>query len=951
MSTGISAEGFALGRKLAVALLWTTLAATGGSAAGPPLRCAILIESGPEGAAAVALPAIEQALLGMGGLTFVERVEVEEVLRERQLQGLFGPEAGRRRAEAGKLLKADILFLLRGAEKPKPHVDVVACETRGGLRLCNQSVPISEDIPAVAKRVEQLAEGAVRKQGEAIRGIFAAPPFVSNDLGYESDHLKSGYARLVEQLLLEREGVVVVELAEARSIGREQLLGGGEGVERRLPLYLAGEFRHDGAPGHRRAKISIALTRGETRLGTAERAGLAAEAEAGFVREAVARLVDAAIHTAPPPPDPSAEAKGLAARSATFERLENWDEAAALIEASLLLVPDQDDLRHRAVIVYGYLARRSLLAGGERTIDQVHAGEAQYFRGLEHLEAFLRAVGDLRPYREVGQTDFMWRFHHSTNAWTIWGHPTREVLDALEVGRKREQEALVRIARMRARAGRGDEAIYMTWAASGPPAETYDVLFAAIKDLLDVPGTAARVTRLATHGYSPDVLLSPEGRAFLDRVATLPDDEARAAAGRLKRQLPAFAEETARRRDQLEARLRPTPPDEGPQDVTFRRLVLPYTTADGRTEALDRFGGCISAGDGTDVFLAAGSLFRMRAKGRLEPIMEAGAPRLGVDAACFDGRFLWASLGAPYQVPALLVVDPQTGRSAEFTAADGLPAKAAGGPEGKFTPNTLAVAPVSPGKVCVAGYFGRTYLAIAGFSPGAGKSFQIFHEAREAPQPEDRLQWRRTTIRFAPRYLLPIVGKVRPDAPSETRILIGRDEANIDAWYHPLLVDPDRQAVEVLRDPIDPADPKAYSVHDGGLYWAWPDLKHLDPARNLKSLWRVGFPDFSRTLVARDAYQGRADRASAGIFPDRSVLAAERLFVAEKSEGPYRALSGITPNRAGLTCQLLPSHHYGLLLRTFDNALYVVEFRDRPGPVAGGTPSARPQPAELKPPR
>ena len=48
------------------------------------------------------------------------------------------------------------------------------------------------------------------------------PPFVGNDLTYEFEHLKSAYARLIEQALLEQKGIVVVEIAEAeytRAVG------------------------------------------------------------------------------------------------------------------------------------------------------------------------------------------------------------------------------------------------------------------------------------------------------------------------------------------------------------------------------------------------------------------------------------------------------------------------------------------------------------------------------------------------------------------------------------------------------------------------------------------------------------------------------------------------------------------------------------------------------------
>ena len=54
------------------------------------------------------------------------------------------------------------------------------------------------------------------------------PPFLSDDLTYEHDHLKTAYARLVEQTLRSRPGVLTVELEEAHAIAREVRLTGDE---------------------------------------------------------------------------------------------------------------------------------------------------------------------------------------------------------------------------------------------------------------------------------------------------------------------------------------------------------------------------------------------------------------------------------------------------------------------------------------------------------------------------------------------------------------------------------------------------------------------------------------------------------------------------------------------------------------------------------------------------
>ena len=77
--------------------------------------------------------------------------------------------------------------------------------------------------------------------------VVAVPPFVSNDLGYQFEHLKGAFAKLAESVALDRKGVVVVELAEAEALAKEIALAApGAKVERPAPLYLVGEYRHDG---------------------------------------------------------------------------------------------------------------------------------------------------------------------------------------------------------------------------------------------------------------------------------------------------------------------------------------------------------------------------------------------------------------------------------------------------------------------------------------------------------------------------------------------------------------------------------------------------------------------------------------------------------------------------------------------------------------------------------
>lgn len=905
----------------------------GAAGAGPRVpTCAILAESAANPAAGATLPVVEARLLGMGGVTFVERAEVEKLLRERQLQALLGPEAGTGRAAAGRLLKADLLVLLRGADAPKPHIDVVACETAGGLRLCNLPVPLSGDPQADAEQVGRIVARVFRERGGAIRGVVAVPPFVSNDLTYDFDYLRSGYAQLIERMLTERAGVVLVELAEARAIGREQAVAGGPGVERALPLYLLGEYRHEGSGDRRTVRIDLTLKRGAKAVASLASGPIPPTDAAEFLRGGVGRLVDGAIGTRPPEPDPQAEAKELAARAETYQRLENWEEAAALLEASLLLDPGDIEVRHQAVIVAGRLASRSPRQGGRPSLDEARRSVAEFFRGMEHLEFFLRRVGDLRPFQQAGQSNFIAQFLNTGFGLVIQRHPDPEIAAVQAEGERRYREALLGLARLRARDRRGDEAYYLSSALSlRPQAERFDAAIRMLEELRDLPGAARRVNQFGTGGYSPDILGTPEGRRYLDRVAALPDPEARAEAARLKASLAGFDEQAAKHKVFFDSVMKPVAADPGEQDVAFRRLELPLDGAPGIIRPIRDIQGCIPAGGGVDAFWGQGSVFLMKEKGRLRRAWFAGEANASPSALCFDGRYVWAAIQRHAKAPRLIVIDPRGGEVGEIAREDGLP-----GVEDQrrdlFVTESLSLAPIAPGRVLLAGFFGRTYLAVATYGAEAGKSVKVFHEAREAPNNEDAEQWRRTTAHFQPGYLLTIDGRPGPGRPVERRMLIGRSPPNIESCYHPLLVDPGRLTVEVLQDKVNPGVQASFGVHDGGAFWAWPAQRRDGNQTILPDLWRVGFPDFKRTRVAGALFEGKCERYSVAFRGDGVLVASDRLCTAESPRGPYRRLAGVLPDaRPTSSPALLASNHYGILLKMDQSAVYRVEFRGESG--------------------
>jgi hypothetical protein len=219
---------------------------------------------------------LEAKLLANNKRTWVERVHVDKVLAELEVQSVFSPEGGRKRVGLGKLLKAGVLVMLRAGEYPDDkklkHVQIVVCETRYGLRLANAAVPLTGESDSQVTAMEAVIDGAFAKLSEKITDVCAVPPFLNNDLDFKYDHLKAAYARLLENHLLQRKGILLVELAEAQSIAKEaSLAGDGTKLERWLPLYFLGAFRNEGTVTQHRVAFDLKLQRGDETVGSKQK--------------------------------------------------------------------------------------------------------------------------------------------------------------------------------------------------------------------------------------------------------------------------------------------------------------------------------------------------------------------------------------------------------------------------------------------------------------------------------------------------------------------------------------------------------------------------------------------------------------------------------------------------------------------------------------------------------
>ena len=940
-----------------LAALAALVAAANPPGVGAAPTCAVLADRSLAGGNLAYVALAEQRLIASGRVELLDREEVARALDERQLQLLFGSPAVAQRSAVGRRLKADLLVMVRAVATPAPALEVVVSETRLGLRLGTQSVPIAGGVEAGAAAIEVQVLAALAKQAERIREVCAVPPFLSQDLTHRFDYQQRAYAKLVEQMLLERKGVLVVELEEARAIAREFALADAPGaVARDLPLYFLGEFRDEGEAARRKVSIRLALKRGDRDVGAVARGDLPPEDAPGSLRAAVGEVLAKVDGAAPPAVDPAAEARQLAARAEDFARLGNWPEAAGLAEASLLLAPDQPPTRRAAAEYLWKLADEAINQGHRPTPEEMTARLGFGLRAIEHTEFYLRASRFTHgtPWYAGGPTPPPF-----TTEIKRWEQAPEEV-ELL----KAKRAMLLRVLRARLRDGVMDGypdllALAMPWKLGGESmGDAWGLMLGVLREIEPLPGIERRIVRYVGHGYTLTNSDGPEFQEFLGKLAESPRPEAKRAVESLRTQLvrdiagfkanldkwavdmePAsyialldrFADSPSRGvREMIAAQRKATidehgkvrppggpaesraGPGDGPE-VAFRPLEFAWDAPDGESGKLKALDGLMPAGPGADLAWAyQNQVFLMREEGRPRRVFHERNALIG--RPCFDGRYAWVPVNrtnVPPAHPMLLVIDPASGRTWTVGAEDGLPFPPLGEPPAPYF-RSLMVAPVAPGKACVAGWFGRTWLAMVSFEPGAGKSVKVFHEAREVPDEKLADQWKGTAAAFQPSYMYTLKDGPDDDDRAARRVLIGRNPTapNIGLIEHPLLVDPGSLKVEPARNKVWPGK---VAWRDGAIFWAWPTGS--SPAGADLALYRFGFPDFERALVAPHVHVGRSQLGAVAFDGRRTHVVGDAWWTQDAPGEPFRRLRGEIPEfKVHVEPHLVRSAHYGLVL-------------------------------------
>ena len=860
---------------------------------------------------------VETQLLKRDDEAWVERARIDAVLAERKLQSVMAADAGMKRAELGRLLNAQILVILQtGAKKNPASVEIVVCETEQGLRLLCEAIPLSGNAADEAKTLIAAVDQALGRFRDTIREIYAVPPFVSKNLVYEHDYLRTAYARLVERILLQRPGALVVELAEAEAIAREAALA-GQTPNRRLPVMILGQYRHQGQGESLRVAIDLRACQGEKELASVSETILEADAQA-FFRKALATLIKA-DGKLPPAAAPDQESRQLLRRAAEHQQMGNWQEAISLLEAGLLIKPNQPEAHREAVLAISGLLLAMSPYRAPYDIDVFRRYQQAYRRGLYHLEAAVRAGAVPRVTKPWVDIPFFSRYRFQTK------RPLGPCLPA-ELNRLVKQvedenrETLTRLARLFAERGNfRDASLYLQSALAD--LHTADKYACILNILREYPGTTwSQIDIILWAGADSSLgqLRTVEGRRFLADLAQMPG-----AAPQTRANAQALLE--AAHREPLPAR----PVEEAfrvftpalvtaPNELWFRHVQMKQgvDSGDVRSLAGER---CIPAGEGIDFFWNNTFLYLMKKK----DVLRIVGPRIWSQSreVVFDGRYLWVATPCD---PALriLVIEPISEQWWELSAKDGLPLpRSEELPANKRRSQHIAMAPLSPGKVCMAGGFGRTWLAIVTFDPAGHHQVRIFHEATEVQKENDQEQWKKSTVAFTPSIIVKLLEKPGPDGKRATRLLVARDAPqsiqNLSLYYHPLLVDPEKLSVAVVQHQFH--FPGNFDVYDGAMYATWWD----SPTQ--LAVHRIELPELQARSVMTIEQDGFL------VFADNRLnVAGKQWWIGRLADGqlacagdvPWHCRSnyredivkGNGPNRGEIQ-SISKSNHYGLLAR------------------------------------
>lgn len=861
------------------------------------------------------MPLLEVRVADLPDVVPLDRAALQEVLKEQQLQAALAADATGQRAALGKALKADLLVLLQARDKPQPHAQLIVFETGRGLRLCVEPIILSADPEADSRAMLEPIQRALAKHRQKITEIVAIPPFLDDSLSRDHEYLSGMLPKLLERELLRQEGVLVVELDEAKAIAREATLSGREGGVRQLPLYLLGEYRVEIGGEDRQASFSLKLKRGERQLDDRAAKEIPHMQLAPRIQTAAKELLDGTIGKQPAPTDPATEGKQLAERAHAFKSLGNWREALALYEASLLLQPDQPAIHGEAAYVIDKLLDETRPFSSRDVELQIQTLEKMR-PALVHLEKYLLGT-KLAMAPRVGEKS-VWIVPQTW--WYRRVDPqTQSHLEALNSFDREHMEMVNRVLEFKSTNRVHDGTLFLLADYSTPHV---DINAPDFKQWLNQHLSAYLERRmklvdafvwleldggqwswfLVAPGYpmnicDPECAPAREAYAkFLKQIETKPNPKLAAAATHLLNQL---ARQANYKPPQKLPAIKPARRDPKEIDVVLHPLSLDLAKMEGNAgPAASRILNWQPVDSSSDILTTFRSLFLLKSDEKLIRLpfeRNPGPdlrPKLSIAGFCCDNRYAWVV--SPGDKPVLAAIDLTSQQIWKLTAKDGLPPM----PADKL----VALSAIAPGEIGIAGYFGRLWCGNATVDPKKGISLKVFFEARTQQDYSDPTQ-QPTEVASEVRSLHTISGRIAPDKPVEHRLLLMR------SWGQGLLINPrDGSAVEEPKSHACETIPCAL---EGSVYWGYRDGKAWPDGVNRFVLNRIGFPELKSTVVNRSAPGDKY------LVHEAEILAVPEhgstLFIARNFADEFQPLREETSDRASYTRAWI-SHLHGLVV-------------------------------------
>jgi hypothetical protein len=334
---------------------------TAGADEGAFQRWAIVADRATEQAGMVEL--LTAALTRLEGVTLVERQQIAAILSEWELTAALTAEGSDKRLELGRVLKADAILTLSmiddetvrrvpDREPARRHIQVVVSESRFGARVrLDYLVYDPQQREAIVTELCRMVSQLREQFPQGVTQMIAVPPFITSNLLRDYDHLQAGYARLLEAAWMDRHGLAVLETEEARAIRRELELDGQSRVRQAaVPWFVEGQFEVSpaNADAGPTVRLTIRVSDGQAVRWETQRDGMPLAEVPDFLVHTVADQV-AGLPNGVPLPDRRRLFTWLAARAEAFSSLANYQHAAELREAALLLEPE--DLEQRLGVI------------------------------------------------------------------------------------------------------------------------------------------------------------------------------------------------------------------------------------------------------------------------------------------------------------------------------------------------------------------------------------------------------------------------------------------------------------------------------------------------------------------------------------------------------------------------------------------------------------------------